>query len=204
MIQNMPQNMLPKSIFNMHGWCTEEKANILYNLIVETRPDLVVELGVFGGRSFVPMALAIKNNDKGICIGIDPWKKHESTTNYDPSDPNYIWWNSLNHDDIYNSFKSALIQYDIENVSRYIRKTSMDAISLFEDESIDILHQDGNHSERCSTDEVLAYVPKLKKGGYWIMDDADWETTKLAQLTIVNMGFELISDHVQYKIFRKN
>lgn len=199
----MLQNMLPKSIFNMHGWCSEEKAGILYNLIKDTKPELVVELGVFGGRSFVPMALALKSNDKGICIGIDPWKKDASITNYDPSDPNYIWWNSLNHEEIFNSFKSALIHYEIEHISKYIRKTSLESLSSFEDESIDILHQDGNHSERCSTDEVLAYASKIKKGGYWIMDDTDWNTTILAQQTIIGIGFKLYEDHVQWKIFKK-
>jgi predicted O-methyltransferase YrrM len=55
------------------GWCTKEKAYTLASLVIGTRPAVIVEVGVFGGRSFLPMALALKELGKGMAIGIDPW-----------------------------------------------------------------------------------------------------------------------------------
>lgn len=60
------------------GWCTLEKAYALAAAVIMLRPSLVVEVGIWAGRSFVPMALALKQIGKGQIIGIDPWKAEES------------------------------------------------------------------------------------------------------------------------------
>ena len=40
------------------------------------RPKVIVELGIFGGRSLLPQALQLRDNgDGGIIYGIDPWTK---------------------------------------------------------------------------------------------------------------------------------
>jgi predicted O-methyltransferase YrrM len=43
--------MLPLDYEKIEGWCTREKADKLIQLVKESNPKLVVELGVFGGRS---------------------------------------------------------------------------------------------------------------------------------------------------------
>ena len=62
-----------------------------------------------------------------------------------------------------------------------MRKTSFDASFDFSDESIDIFHLDGAHTEWDSTRDLIAWTPKIKVGGLFIMDDANWETMKLVQ-----------------------
>jgi hypothetical protein len=194
---------LPESIFTMHGWCTKEKATRMYELIREAKPNVTVELGVFGGRSLIPMALAHKHISQGVCYAIDPWQISASTENYDVNDPNYQWWNKLDHGLIYNSFINALNLYGVKDIVKVYKELSKNTLHLFEDESICVLHQDGNHSESTSTEEVLLYAPKIKKGGYWIMDDTDWQSTTKAQNTLMSLGFELLEDHVAWKIFQK-
>ena len=194
---------IPESIFNMNGWCTKEKATRIYDLVVDSKPMEVLELGVFAGRSFIPMALALKRNGQGHITGIDPWARSNSLENYQNDDPNFIWWNSLDHDMIFKCFKESLSTYQVEDCSRYIRGTSVDSCQSFADLSIDILHQDGNHSEQTSSKEVNIYTPKVKKGGYWIMDDTDWESTKKAQNLILEKGFTLYEDHISWKIYKK-
>ncbi|MBI2810794.1 MAG: class I SAM-dependent methyltransferase [Candidatus Melainabacteria bacterium] len=46
--------------------------------IFELKPERVVEIGVFGGKSLVPMACALRANQKGRIYGIDPWDNKES------------------------------------------------------------------------------------------------------------------------------
>lgn len=194
---------LPDSIFTMNGWCTKEKASRLYDLVLSAKPATVVELGVFAGRSFIPMALGLKHNQQGTITGVDPWAKTASTENYDPNDPNFIWWNSLDHEMILNCFKDSLKHYDVELFSSYIRSTSSEALQSFADGSIDILHQDGNHSEETSCKEIDMYAPKLRVDGYWIMDDTDWESTSKAQKLIIKKGFILLEDHTSWRIYKK-
>lgn len=195
--------MLPDSIFSLDGWCTREKAQKLYDSVISMKPDKVVELGVFAGRSFIPMALALKANGKGEITGIDPWATTASLENYDPQDPNHIWWNNLDHGHIYNCFISSLSNYDVLSFSNHLRATSRQCVDRFEDESIDILHQDGNHSEAISCEEIKIYAQKIKPGGLWIMDDTDWESTSKAQKLILEHGFTVQEDHKAWIIYKK-
>jgi|6_EtaG_2_1085325.scaffolds.fasta_scaffold28538_2 hypothetical protein len=48
---------------DIHGWCLEEKARYLHNHIIKTDPELVMEIGIFGGKSFLPIVEAVKEND---------------------------------------------------------------------------------------------------------------------------------------------
>src|SRR5690348_13441140 len=63
----------------LEGWTTPERGIEMAELIVEMKPKVVVEIGVFGGRSLIAQALAIRDNErrgygKGMIYGIDPWK----------------------------------------------------------------------------------------------------------------------------------
>ena len=196
---------LPDSIFTLNGWCTREKAEFLYNLVVKSESELTVELGVFAGRSLIPMALAHKAQGKGHVYGIDPWQKSASTQNYDTQDANYQWWNNLNHDAIYTCFLKSLHDYLVDDITTTIRTTSSahSTVDTFAPESIYILHQDGNHSEDTSCTEIELYTPKVRKGGYWVMDDTDWETTRKAQELILTKGFIEVHDAKAWKVYQK-
>ena len=60
------------------GWCSIEKAYALASAIIALRPGVVVEIGIWAGRSLIPMALALKKVGAGKIIGIDPWRAEES------------------------------------------------------------------------------------------------------------------------------
>ena len=60
------------------GWCKLEKANALAAAIVSIQPNLIVEVGVWAGRSLIPMALSLKYLGKGKILGIDPWRAADS------------------------------------------------------------------------------------------------------------------------------
>ncbi len=79
-------------------------------------------------------------------------------------------------DAAYRYLSSVLIQRDLGNYCHLIRMHSIDAVMLFQDQSIDCLYIDGNFSISGSRQDVEAYFPKVKDGGYIWLDRADLRT----------------------------
>jgi predicted O-methyltransferase YrrM len=166
----------------LHGWTTVDKGLRLAELVVSQRAGLSVELGVFGGRGTISLAIG-----------------HEALGHgYDE------WWAKLDHEAIYQSFLGALADARVEPLCRVMRSRSDVAVDEFEDGSIAVLHQDSNHSEQISSAEVELWTPKLRPGGLWIADDTDWPTTQRAQALLAEKCFALVEDHASWKVFRKD
>ena len=159
----------------LEGWCSQEKAFILIDLVLKTRPDIIVEIGVFGGKSFIPMAYALKVLGKGKAYGIDPWDKQESIQGLE-NPLNKEWWGMLNHLDIMHGLIAKIKEFQLEEQIDLIQNTSSGASII---EGIDILHIDGNHSEESCYSDVLKWVPLVKKGGWIIFDDISWHENGL-------------------------
>lgn len=166
-------NIVRNNLKFIEGWCSLEKATKLINHIGDIKPDLCVEIGVFGGSSFIPQALAIKENGKGEIIGIDPWST-ESALEEMQGKEHVDWWSKLDINYIYNHFIFNLEKFDVKSVSKVIRDKAENVYNTFEDESIDLLHIDGNHSELLAYKDATLYLPKVKTGGYIFFDDIYW------------------------------
>jgi predicted O-methyltransferase YrrM len=137
------------------------------------KPKIIVEIGVFGGASVIPMAMALQAIGSGRVYGIDPWEAGESVVGME--DANYEWWNNLNHEDIYIGFINALIFNKLTNYCIPLRATSEQAAPLFD--VIDMIHIDGNHSEEKSWKDVELYFDKVRSGGIIVFDDISWRDT---------------------------
>lgn len=104
--------------------------------------EVGVELGRFA-RSLVRKVPDLK------LYGIDPWVRYEDQFNeHDP-------------DEFYKQTVKDCTPYNIE----LIRKTSMEAVKDFEDESLDFVYIDGNHNFRYVTDDIDEWSKKVRKGG---------------------------------------
>lgn len=163
-----------EGIPQLYGWCTKEKAVQFIDLVLEVKPDVCVEIGVFGGRSLFPVASALKFLGKGIVVGIDPWSKEEIIPYFDPvKDEAHInWWSKLNFDQIHSSYLNMLSQYQLEDYVITLRTTS--ELASYAIGAIDILYIDGNHQEIISNQDVRLYLPKVRKGGYIWLNDSLW------------------------------
>lgn len=159
----------------LEGWCSKQKASVLIDLVRFKKPKIVVEIGVFGGKSLVPMAFAVRENGYGKVYGIDPWDKLSSTEGMDGV--NYEWWNSIDHLKILNGLKARIHEFNLDDQIELIQATSEDAEPIG---PISLLHIDGNHSEKTSFIDVTKWVPLVEKGGLVIFDDVNWSTTKSA------------------------
>lgn len=163
-------NLLP----SMEGWCTREKALTLMDLVFEYEPDVCVEIGVFGGASFCPIAAAVKLRGRGLVIGIDPWDRNEMILNLDPvQDQAHIrWWGKVNIDRVLSNFNAMVRRLELGKHVIAIRATSEQALFMIPE--IDLLHIDGNHSEVSSLRDVEMYLPKVRSGGVVIYHDSLW------------------------------
>lgn len=156
----------------LEGWCTLDKASILIDLVLALKPQMVVEVGVFGGKSLVPMAYALKHNQRGKIYGIDPWVASISAEGMSPEHAD--WWNSIDHEQIMQSLITRITEFELTGYISLLRETSKEAkIS----QKIDLLHIDGNHSVETSYFDVIKWVPLVRSGGVIIFDDLDWDTT---------------------------
>ena len=83
---------------------------------------------------------------------IDPWSVYKGY-NFERK--------QARQDTLYGIAKERLEPYDCE----LVRKTSMDALEDFEDESLDFVYIDGNHSFRYIAEDICEWTKKVKKGG---------------------------------------
>lgn len=158
---------------SIYGFCSVKKASILTDLIIKHQLQTIVEIGVLEGSSFIPQALAVKQNNFGRIYAIDSWSQQESLANtIDEQHKRY--WGTINHDLFYNNFINLLNTYNVKDFVQIFKTTSKDASKNFLPFSIDLLHIDGNHSEEQSLEDVILYLPLVRKNGYIVFDDIHW------------------------------
>src|SRR5579862_1209549 len=154
----------------LEGWCSDLKATTLIDLVLKTKPNIIVEIGVWGGKSLIPMACALKANKKGTIFGIDPWDSNASIEEI-REEVNRAFWSYANHDVILRGLIQKIDQFDLHDQIILVKNTSEDAPII---EGIDILHVDGNHSTKKSLGDVTKWVPHMNSGGWIIFDDMTW------------------------------
>lgn len=160
----------------MAGWCDPQKGIELANLVVRERPQRIAEVGVFEGKSTLAMAHACRLNGSGIVYAIDSWKKEDCID--DEVTANQEWWSKLDLDAHYEAFVGHTVRAGVVRHIQYCRMSSWDASRFLPD--MDLVHIDANHAEWPSTSDVVNWLPKLKVGGYIVMDDVNWDSTQTA------------------------
>ena len=185
----------------MEGWLDPSRGHAMAELIIDTKPEVVVEIGVFGARSLIAQAFALRENNRGKIYGIDPWKV-ETAIEYFSDEKNNEWWRkSITLEDIHRGAMRAIWDHRLDEWAVIIRAASQHAYQLFPN-NIDIIYIDGNHSEVSSCRDVDLYVPRVKAGGYIWMDDADWPTTQPA-LAKLDTLCNLIRDNGSHHLYQK-
>lgn len=199
----VPETSLERQILetqSLDGWCSLEKARALADLVLEAKPACIAEIGVYGGRSIIPMALAAKTYG-GEVHGIDPWS-HEAALEGDVGDENRIWWGQLDIERIYQGFLAGIRRFAVEDTLRVHRTTDTAALREFADGQIGILHVDGNHSADVSRRYVEQWGPKIAAGGYLVMDDIDW-ATQARTVAFIEEVYVPVRKEMSWAIYRK-
>ena len=118
-----------------------------------------VEIGVWKGGSTAYMGVEIYNSGKKI--------EYDAIDTFEGSKEHGVV-NGL-YEEALNNLK-PIIDLKIVNV---IKSHSLEAVDKYEDESLDFCFVDGSHEYEDVKKDILAYLPKVKKGGILAGHDYD-------------------------------
>lgn len=204
-LQPLPSDLRDHVLAHFHlitdGWCWEEKAIKLAEAVWTLRPNLTVEVGVFGGKSFIPMAAVVAHLESGAgtplpsyeAHGIDPWSAVAAVKDNEGTAHEPFWGNQGMLDGVYNRACQAVDRLQGRSV-RLFRETSEQAFGRYKDNSIGVLSMDANHADPQSFADVQRWWPKLKSGGLFVMDDTAWESQARAVAWLKERG-QVIWEH---------
>lgn len=118
----------------------------------------IAEIGVFQGQNF---ELMVAHNPE-LAVGVDVWREDGIPGQNDadlPQEELDAMYRHLEHKYINN-----------KNV-KLIRDYTVKAAELFEDESLDLIYIDANHTYEGAKADIEAWYTKVKKGGFVTGDD---------------------------------
>lgn len=166
---------------NIEGWFDFQD---LYSKFIRELPSesKIVEIGVWKGKSVSYLAVEAINSGKNIKIyAVDSWDETPI------------------HPEGYTTFLSNI--EPIKHVINVIKKPSLEATKLFEDESLDVVFIDALHDYENVKKDIFAWYPKVKQNGYIAGHDYN-EGVKQAVDEI--FGFRNIKQTNSSWLFRKN
>jgi len=145
------------------------------------------EVGVSQGR-FTMFLCAAMHEMQMTCV--DRWE--EQPDNKGEGAEQYVGWK---HNEFLERFKGICADY-FPNRVRIMRMDSVDGAKMIEDESLDFVFIDDDHSFEGATRSINAWYLKVRKGGIVAGHDYDWPTVQQA---VTAQGWEqvvLFSDSV--------
>lgn len=128
-------------------------------LVSATKPKFIVELGTHFGVSYAAFCQAVKDlNLDTKCFAIDTWEGDSHSGLYDKN-----VYEDLNY-------------FNTKNFSKFstlIKEVFDNAVDLFDDKSIDLLHIDGLHTYEAVKTDFYNWVPKLSNKAVVIFHDTE-------------------------------
>ena len=153
---------------NIHGWFN---FNQLYSEMVNKFPSgsRFVEVGCWLGRSACYFGVEIINSGKEIKLDcVDTWL----------GAPELLEEDVVKNGTLYSDFLRNI--EPLRNIITPIRLTSTQASRLYEDESLDFVFIDADHTKEGIEADLLCWFPKVKKGGVLAGHDWDYPAIKEA------------------------
>lgn len=135
-----------------------------FEIVKRLKPQTIVELGSYSGSSlaaFCQAVEAVRLNTK--CFGIDLWKGDIHMGEFDES--------------VYQGI-SNYMSMRYPDICILMRQEFNDAVNLFDDKSIDMLHIDGTHTYEAVSNDYYTWLPKISDRGVILFHDtnATYET----------------------------
>lgn len=168
--QEEGMSMIDNIVKNSNYYSSKSREEIIPNILNANKLDGIgVEIGVFKGE----FSKHILNNWGGTLYMVDPWRELDD---YIDSS------NHKNHGSAYSETMESIKGF--EDRAIMIRALSSQAVDLFEDESLDFIYIDGNHSYNSVKEDMELWYPKLKKDGLFAGHDylrLDWSIPPFAE-----------------------
>lgn len=157
--------------YKIHGWFDFQN---LYSQAVNSAPNEgshFVEVGSWKGTSSSYMAVEIANSGKKIKFDcVDTWLGSPEHQKGDQPEVNQ-------------GILFEVFQKNMEPVKDYynpIRMDSIEAAKLYEDNSLDFVFIDAAHDTESVINDIKAWFPKVKSGGYICGHDYLQDSVKIA------------------------
>lgn len=191
----------------LQGWSSVEKCKSLFNLIVDNKIKKSVEIGVWGGRCSISMAMGHKALGAGICFGVDPYSAEASTEGTD-EDVNKNWWSQVPYEQIYSGVLIQILAQELTKQLMILRMKSIEAHKLLRNDKLGLVVIDGNHSVEMASLDMQLWLPLIEVGGFALIDDLEWAGVAEAAKLLPMYGFKevrLFDDPAgsQWGIFQK-
>ena len=126
-------------------------------IVEAAAPDVLVELGVHKGDSYFGFCQAVAAKHLNTrCFGVDTWKGDEHA--------------GLYGEEIFAEF-NAYNESRFSGFSVPLRMLFSEALDIFPDGSIDLLHIDGYHSYEAVAMDFESWLPKMSERGVVLLHD---------------------------------
>ncbi len=126
-------------------------------VISATKPRLLVELGTHKGDSYSAFCQSVSESDLATtCYAVDSWQGDEHA--------------GLYGEEVFQEL-NAYNQRKYGGFSTLLRMMFEDALSYFNDGSIDLLHIDGYHSYDAVREDFEKWLPKMSDRGVILLHD---------------------------------
>lgn len=144
------------------GWFTTSDAEVYRSLVSRVRHGVVVEVGVWMGRSIATVLDTCRANRNRL-YAVDSWRS-------DQTDPGYA---EAAQRDISEVFRANMRNLGHESTVEIIREESVRAASLFGDFTLDLMFLDADHSYQEVLRDLRAWLPKIARRGVICGHDYD-------------------------------
>jgi tRNA G46 methylase TrmB len=134
------------------------RTSVLMGIIEKHNFQTFIEVGVWKGENLIPIA---RKFPKLICYGVDAYNPITYSDQSVMVDGVALYLQDSS-DEIFNEILESTRDFSNINI---IRASSNSAAELFQDESIDLVFIDANHSFHSVSNDIKCWLPKVKRGG---------------------------------------
>ena len=128
-------------------------------LVHVAKPRTIVELGTHSGNSYFSICQAVQQYEAcSKCYAVDTWQGDAHALSYGDEIYDMV---RKNNEENYASF------------SKLLRMTFDEALSHFDDHSVDLLHIDGLHTYEAVKHDFETWLPKLAPGAIVLFHDTN-------------------------------
>jgi hypothetical protein len=150
-------------------------------LVKQLKPKNFVELGTHYGHSYFAICQAIQEADLNTkCFAIDLWEGDEHSRSYG--------------NDVFQTVENYSTEH-YRSFSNLLKMTFDDALSHFDEGSIDLLHIDGLHTYEAVKHDYETWLPKLAPGAVILFHDT---SVKENNFGVYRLWDELTKVHPQH------
>lgn len=169
---------------HIEGWCTERKALWLADLITSNRCLAVLEIGIYGGRSLIPMAMAVQSLGAGGKVhGVEAWSNSVAVAT-ETNAENDAWWQTVDLKAIKKGFLRSVALNEVADTVVVLEMSSDEAFATISRTGLgpfDLVHVDGSHSEVQALRDVEMWSGLVRPGGILVLDDIGWPSVRAAR-----------------------